>query len=274
MTDADETRRLPRIVAVTGALAAVVWSMRVGGGMAVLALMLATTTIVPLGVALARPRGGSALRLYRVIVYALPFDAACGVLGWSAAPDDTGAIVCAGVHVVVSAMIGIFGLARLASRRRKLLASPEELAIDVGLLLLPIGAAWLFASRAAMKPLGFEEPIVLFTAAHFHYAGFAAPVVLGGVGRLASDAAPRAYRVAAASVCAGVPLTAIGITTTHTVEVASAILLACGMLVASALMVFVASPRAWSRSPIAACVLACAGLALVGTMALAATFAT
>ncbi len=270
----DATRRLPRVVAVTGALAAVVWSRKLGGGVAVLALMLAATTIVPLGVALARPRGGAAPRVHRALVYFLPIDAACGVLGWDAAPGDPLAVMCASVHVVTCAGIGLLGVARLASRRRALLASPEELAIDVGLLLLPIGAAWLLASRAGLQPLGFQEPIVLFTAAHFHYAGVAAPVVLGGVGRLVSDAAPRAYRVAAVAVCAGVPLTAIGIATTHEVEVVSAILLACGMLVASALMVLVAARRAWARSPIAACLFAGAGLTLTLTMALAATFAT
>jgi hypothetical protein len=46
------------------------------------------------------------------------------------------------------------------------------------------------------------------------------------------------------------------------------------MLVASALIVLVASRRAWSRSPIAACLLTSAAIALVGTMALAAMFAT
>lgn len=44
-------------------------------------------------------------------------------------------------------------------------------------LYLPIGAAWLVASRLGLSPLGFQEPIVLLTAVHFHYAGLAAPLL-------------------------------------------------------------------------------------------------
>jgi YndJ-like protein len=47
----------------------------------------------------------------------------------------------------------------------------------VAFLSLPIGGAWLMASRWGLKPLGFDEPIVLLTAIHFHYAGFAAALL-------------------------------------------------------------------------------------------------
>src|SRR5205823_4251728 len=133
------------------------------------------------------------------------------------------------LHVVVCALAALHGLARLASRRARHRAfgasaapsartsgrfgPPQEIAIDVGLLLLPVGALWLLATRAAIAPLGFQEPIVMFTAAHFHFAGFAAPLILGCVGRFlyGTDRPPRAYVVAVIAVCAGVPLTAIGI---------------------------------------------------------------
>jgi len=42
---------------------------------------------------------------------------------------------------------------------------------------LPVGCAWLVASRAGLSPMGFQEPIVLLTAVHFHFAGFAAPIL-------------------------------------------------------------------------------------------------
>jgi hypothetical protein len=47
----------------------------------------------------------------------------------------------------------------------------------VSLLYLPVGGAWLLASRLGLSPMGFTEPIVLLTAVHFHYAGFAAPLL-------------------------------------------------------------------------------------------------
>jgi hypothetical protein len=82
-----------------------------------------------------------------------------------------------------------------------------------------------------------------------------------------------AYRIATLAVCAGIPLTAIGITTTHAVEASAAVLLACGMLVACALLVAVVSRRAAPRSSVAAALFALAGVALLGTMGLAVTFA-
>lgn len=43
---------------------------------------------------------------------------------------------------------------------------------------VPIGAAWLVASRLGLQPMGFVEPIVLLTAIHFHFAGFTAPILV------------------------------------------------------------------------------------------------
>jgi hypothetical protein len=268
LTAEERSRRLARIVAVTGAFAAVVWSLRVGGGIAVLALMLAVTTIVPLGLALV----DSTSRFHRAAISLLPIDAACGALGWTAAPGDPIALACAGFHVALCTLAALHAVTRLLSRwRASRLGPARELAIDIGLFLLPIGAAWLFATRAGISPMGFQEPVVMFTAAHFHYAGFAAPIILGCVGRFTHG---RAYAISVAVVCAGVPLTAIGISTTHEVEVVAAIFLACGMLVASAILVFRMTRVAWEISPIASALFALAGVALVGTMALAATFAT
>lgn len=48
-----------------------------------------------------------------------------------------------------------------------------------GTLYLGVGAIWLAASRLGFQPLGFHEPIVLLTAVHFHFAGFACAVMAG-----------------------------------------------------------------------------------------------
>jgi YndJ-like protein len=51
-------------------------------------------------------------------------------------------------------------------------ADPAERSLASAFLFLPVGAAWAFADRLGMRPLGFDPTIVLLTAAHFHYAGF------------------------------------------------------------------------------------------------------
>lgn len=78
----------------------------------------------------------------------------------------------------------------------------------VAFLSLPIGGAWLVASRLGLTPLGFHEPIVLLTAAHFHYAGFAAAMLVRPVARLQASresegAVARIFRAIAIGVLVG-----------------------------------------------------------------------
>jgi hypothetical protein len=273
--------RFLRGVALLGAVVVAICVGR-AAGVAVVALMLAPAVVVPLGLAIALARDESdkvreAHPLPRRIVLAVaPLGALAGPLGWLAPTAHRIAIILAVVHAAVCASAGLLALSRLFARRKALFGPLDEFAIDVGLLFLPAAAVPFVATRAGVPFAGFQEPVVLFTAAHFHFAGFAAPVVLGGVGRLllAKENPPRVlYRIATTTVCAGVPLTAIGIATNHTVESVSAVALACGMLCASVMLVGFATRRAWPRSRGAAVLFGIAGVALVGTMGLAATFA-
>jgi hypothetical protein len=79
-------------------------------------------------------------------------------------------------------------------------------------LYLPIGAAWLFADRMAWQPLGFSSTIVLLTAAHFHYAGFILPMLTAEVLVFYKNKIKKLVRW---SVILGIPLVAIGITTSQ-----------------------------------------------------------
>ena len=119
----------------------------------------------------------------------------------------------------------------------------EELCIDAGLAYVTVGSIWLFLSRWGMNPLGFSDAIVLLTAVHFHYAGFAAPILTGLAGRkIQSGIARKFYLPAAAGVIAGPPLVAAGITLSRGVEVFSAIVLALSLFVLALLMLFVVAP--------------------------------
>jgi YndJ-like protein len=101
----------------------------------------------------------------------------------------------------------------------------------VAFLFLPVGAAWLVASRLGLTPLGFQEPIVLLTAVHFHYAGFAAPLLvrssrraLGGSQMPSTRAA--LLNVVAAGVLVGPALLAAGFVIGPRVKLAAALILA------------------------------------------------
>lgn len=48
---------------------------------------------------------------------------------------------------------------------------------------LVFAAGWLVVSRLGVEPMGFEEPIVLLTAVHFHFAGFVNAVIVGALVR-------------------------------------------------------------------------------------------
>ena len=241
--------------------------------MPALILMVASGIAVPLGlgVALAPVPGKPAPFAHHLIRFVAPVGAAGGILGWLDDPGSPRAIAGAAAHALPCLVAGLLAIERIMPmlRTRKLDPLPE-LAIDVGLLFLPAAAIWLLASRAAMPLAGFQEPVVTFTAAHFHFAGFAAPIILGGVGRMLG-ATTNLYRVATIAVCAGVPLTAIGIATNHTIEQISAVTVASGMLCASVVLIFVASRRA--ASLLARMLFIVSGGSLLLTMALAATFA-
>jgi hypothetical protein len=181
-------------------------------------------------------------------------------------------------------------LAAIARILRRGFLPHEELSIDLGHLYLPIGAIWLIASRAGYSLLGFHEPIVLYTANHFHYAGFAAPVMVGLLGRalgfrrapfaatayeLAGPRIELAHRISTALVLGGVPLVAAGIVVSHALELPAAGILGSAMLVVAFLSFVAARPRIGRGGVVAlsGALVALSGLSLVVSMAFALTFA-
>jgi YndJ-like protein len=83
--------------------------------------------------------------------------------------------------------------------------SAESICISVGLAYLAVGGVWLVLSRSGVTPMHFAEPIILLTAVHFHFTGFALPVVTAATGRALAN---RASRGVAASLF---PYVAVGI---------------------------------------------------------------
>ncbi len=215
--------------------------------------------------------------LVPLLLRALLPSAALAVIAFHL-PPGLAAAGLAGPWLLVAGLISLLGLLRFHARRGEL-ARRETLhrsAVDIGLVYLAVGGAWLFASNLGMQPLGFQEPLVTLTASHFHFAGFAAPVITGLVGRelLALNTGPRAralYTAVTLIIIPGPFIVAIGITASPIVEVLSACLLASGLAGVALLMVFSVAPRV--RPRIAGLLLALAGLSIIVTMALACLYA-
>jgi hypothetical protein len=135
--------------------------------------------------------------------------------------------------LAVCARAALRGLRRMAAREGRDTADWSRLAAH---LYLPIGGVWALFHEAGYQPLGFSAVIVLLTGVHFHYAGFALPWLSG---RLLSRGPSRAgQRAGAWGVIAGVPLVAIGITSSQLrlpwqVETAAVTLLASSAFVIS-----------------------------------------
>lgn len=279
----DRARSRERFGEQAAALGALLWvallPVRVFRDPGEALVALAVACVVPLGVSVAcramGDDGHEARALQRLLAVAAPFGLASFVPAVGAL---AGAL--AGVWMFATIAVALRGWQRLAVRGPAPLAL---LAVDLGHLYLPVGGAWLLASRAGFSPMGFFEPIVLYTAAHFHYAGFAAPVVLGllGLSLFPQGAAPRGanavlYRVAAVVVMAGVPLVAVGITVSRALESPSAVVLGAGMLVAAWLLLReglrrLRSETGWVR--VSGALLCIAGLSLVLSMGFAVAFA-
>ncbi len=237
----DELTLVRRRLLGTAALGAcVVLAERLTGLLPVranLLVALGAAVVVPLGLA-------ATLRAHAVAVgagaasLAVGLGAPCAALSF-ATTHRALSMGLAATWLIATLVLAAVALARLGRRG----AGPlEELAIDVGHLYLPVGAVWLLASRAGVELLGFREPIVTYTANHFHFAGFAAPVIAGLAGRALPLRAPIAdtrpsarwaalLRFATTVVIIGVPLTAAGILLSPELEAPAAVLLGSGMLV-------------------------------------------
>lgn len=162
----------------------------------------APLVVVTLGLDVIRPEGG----LGRVIQIAQPLAAILVGFSFAFQPGLTAAAFVAPWALVTFAM-ALLGAKRFFGRKPR---NPVETFVDAALGLIAVGGWGLVMSRAGLKPAGFTEPIVLLTAVHFHYTGFAAPLLIGLAGRRAGP--KRAILAAGAAVITATPLLAIGFT--------------------------------------------------------------
>ncbi len=156
---------------------------------------------------------------------------------------------------------------RWKNKKNRKLADHSLLA---AFLYLPIGVSWAFADRLGMQPLGFSPTITLLTAVHFHFAGFLLPILSALLLTEHIDLKAWEYFMGW-GVIFGVPLTAIGITTTQ-FDLPQVIEIVCVMVMAGSawLVGMTYLRRGWEfrRQIIGPLWLIC-GMALIAGMSLA-----
>ena len=234
--------------------------------------LLAPLVIVPLGLSLVQPANhqGREGLLYRAALFGQPFAAALAVCSFLPSQGVWAALL-ATAWLALTGLIALYGLMRFLSLGVR---RAEETSINAGLIYLSVGGVWLVISRLGYQPLGFGDTIVLLTAVHFHYTGFAAPLLAGLAGRaLQRDPSAwvrRTLQAASYGIIMGTPLVAAGITLSAPVlGLVGALVVSTGLWLLAALVMIRVVPALLSRpaqmllvtssvSSVAAMVLACA----------------
>jgi hypothetical protein len=160
-------------VAVWAALAVASFAPRVHLGIIEVLFLLGPWVVVPLGADLVRGVGNpksSAARDWLLITAASLTTISFFV------DNRTAAAWFASSWLLVCAGFAGDGVRRFVSAGTKSFA---QFCFAAGEGYLLVAGAWLVASRAGIQLLAFREPIVLLTAVHFHFAGFASAVLAG-----------------------------------------------------------------------------------------------
>jgi hypothetical protein len=188
--------------------------------------LLGPLVVVPLGLELST-RDGSNDNVRSLVHIAKWIQGISALLvgGSFCFPQGATAAIFAAPWLCFGSLLGLWGLARFATERPK---SLQTVCLTVSFCYLPVGGAWLVASRYGINPMGFQEPIVLLTAVHFHFAGFAAPLLTRAAALAARNGTAlkrTLFRIVAAGVLAGPGLLAAGFVIGPRLKLAAALLL-------------------------------------------------
>ena len=174
-------------------LAALAGARRAPLGVIELLLLFAPLVVVPAGLELAHllsPAGWPAVENTARIFQ--PVAAACVIAAFWIGPGRISGVLSV-PWAAVTAMVALSGVRGLGSSKTVAAWVSQVARIDLG-----IAGGWLLLSRLGARPMGIQEPIVLLTAVHFHYAGFgAALIAAAGVqfARARSGLEPRPWQI-------------------------------------------------------------------------------
>ena len=232
MLKADSARSTRRAVTVgiilwTATLAAVA-AQKAPFGIIELFFLFVPLVIVPLGLELgavvAPVRFAWTLNWARVLQPAsamMVVAAFCLPPGWRA-----GALILP--WLMVCFLVALGGLSSLLNDSRSLGA----IAVNISRVDLLVAGTWLLLSRLGIQPLGFREPIVLLTAVHFHYTGFATALLAGAMLEFARrhDRDSRACSAVVAVVISLPFVLAAGFVFSPALKVFAAVVLSAGLV--------------------------------------------
>jgi hypothetical protein len=194
-----------------------------------LLFLFAPLVIVPLGLELTRcMETGVAVSTPERLARAIQIPAAAlAVATFFCAPGLLAAGLACG-WLAFCGLLAIGGVIRFVNGAYMRL---DSACAAIEFIYVAVGGAWLVASRLGLTPIGFQEPIVLLTAVHFHYAGFAAPLLARSVGRtlpgrLSGWAMVVLFRVIVTAVLLGPGILAAGFVIGPRVKLLAAIVLA------------------------------------------------
>ena len=235
----------------------VTWALVIRPEWTAVLLLLSPFVLVPLGISLATGADtGPEMPTSHRLSSLAPLLAATAAASFVPKPGVSAALISV-PWMLYTLAIATVGATRLLSRRTLVCAG---IGADAGLVFVAVGGVWLTISRAGLNPLGFSDAIVELTAVHFHYAGFALPIVAG----LTASRLNRSVLVPLAVVI-GVPLTAAGIVAGGWLEWTAATAMSIAGLATAGLLLQLGARQTGS----ARWLTAMAGLALLAGMSLA-----
>lgn len=212
-------------------------------------VFFAVLVLVPLGLSLvAGDRQEGSIGLFRVAVMIQPLAAIATIASFFLEKGFTSAALSA-AWLIFASLVALFGLTRLLKRG---LYPLEESSIDAGLLYLPVACGWLVIYRYGIQPFDYGETIILLTVVHFHFAGFAAPLIAGMAGRLLArrNSHPgKLFSFVVFALIAAMPLIAAGITFSPWLGLLGTLLLATGLLMLAVITIGKVLPQVESSVP-------------------------
>ena len=216
------------------ALALASFSPRVHLGIIEVLFLLGPWIVVPLGADLVSGAGNSKSSALRdwVLIAAAALATASFFLD-----NRTAAAWFASSWLLVCAAFAGDGLRRFVMSGTK---SFTQFCFAAGEGYLLVAGAWLVASRAGVQLLAFRAPIVLLTAVHFHFAGFASAVLAAlTYARLRESRWKALLRVALLAVVCGSGILGLAFLYGPEMKLVAALMIALGQLVLAGGMVCV-----------------------------------
>jgi hypothetical protein len=179
MTQNSSVRGVLRLPFLLGAsfwlaLALASFSSRIHIGIIEVLFLLGPWMVVPLGADLIRGAGSSSAMDY-VRDWAFFTAALLTTVSFFDSNRVAAAWLSSSWLLICAAFAGD-GLRRFVTSGTKSFA---QFCFAIGEGYLLVAGIWLVASRAGISLFSFHEPVVLLTAVHFHFAGFASAVLAG-----------------------------------------------------------------------------------------------